>query len=505
MYAKLTLSAAFVALAFSHNALAADHNLSADILVVGAGSAGLTAAVQAAEKGKKVILLEKNLGVGGSSQFAEGLFAVGSEWNRLRSDPLTKEEAFKTLMEKHSYVIDAAKTKDYVEGSAENISWLAGHGIKFEVVRMTPWEAATWHVISDYKGTNHGAGLIKGLKDAADKAGVETKLGTPATELILNKEGAVVGAKAADKKGNTYTISAKAVILATGGFGDDPQKVKNWAHRDPEGWKSSVPIGKTGDGIVMATKAGAAMGNVSFVQHLGTEGKGIKFLGNLYATSWQPSALWVNCDGNRFSNEDVAFSFAQAANAIYAQPHHYGWSIFDDSQVQYMMEKGVDSGIGVLVPVGQKLPNLQKEIDEAVAVKSDGFKAADSVAQLAKELGVPEANLQKAVEQYNKACEVGHDGEYYKEKTYLRPLNTKKLYAIKLKAYFFSSYGGLNTNRKHQVLDKNNKPIKGLYATGLEVSDMVGPTYSTWSSGHAFGFASYSGRHAALNAIDEMK
>ena len=265
---------------------------------------------------------------------------------------------------------------------------------------MTPWEAATWHVISDYKGTNHGAGLIKGLKDAADKAGVETKLGTPATELILNKEGAVVGAKAADKKGNTYTISAKAVILATGGFSDDPQKVKNWAHRDPEGWKSSVPIGKTGDGIVMATKAGAAMGNVSFVQHLGTEGKGIKFLGNLYATSWQPSALWVNCDGNRFSNEDVAFSFAQAANAIYAQPHHYGWSIFDDSQVQYMMKKGVDSGIGVLVPVGQKLPNLQKEIDDAVAVKSDGFKTADSVAQLAKELGVPEANLQKAMEQY---------------------------------------------------------------------------------------------------------
>lgn len=505
MRTKLTLTAAFVALTFGQAAFAANQNLSTDVLVVGAGSAGLTAAVQAAEKGKKVILLEKNLGVGGSSQFAEGLFAVGSEWNRLRSDPLTKEEAFKTLMEKHGYVIDAAKTKDYVEGSAENISWLAGHGIKFEVVRMTPWEAATWHVISDYKGTNHGAGLIKGLKDAADKAGVETKLGTPATELILNKEGAVVGAKAADEKGNTYTISAKAVILATGGFRDDPQKVKDWAHRDPEGWKSSVPIGKTGDGIIMATKAGAAMGNVSFVQHLGTEGKGIKFLGNLYATSWQPSALWVNCDGNRFSNEDVAFSFAQAANAIYAQPHHYGWSIFDDSQVKYMMEKGVDSGIGVLVPVGQKLPNLQKEIDEAVAVKSDGVKAADSVAQLAKELSVPKANLQKAVDQYNKACEVGYDSEYYKEKAYLRPLNTKKLYAIKLKAYFFSSYGGLNTNRKHQVLDKNNKPIKGLYATGLEVSDMVGPTYSTWSSGHAFGFASYSGRHAALNAIEEMK
>lgn len=95
MYAKLTLSAAFVALAFSHNALAADHNLSADILVVGAGSAGLTAAVQAAEKGKKVILLEKNLGVGGSSQFAEGLFAVGSEWNRREAILLPKKKLSK--------------------------------------------------------------------------------------------------------------------------------------------------------------------------------------------------------------------------------------------------------------------------------------------------------------------------------------------------------------------------------------------------------------------------
>lgn len=504
MKPQVSIISSLLVASLSLNVAAAEHKLSTDILVVGAGSAGLTAAVQAAEKGKKVILLEKNPIVGGSSQFAEGLFAVGSEWNRLRSDPLTKEEAFKTLMEKHFYAIDAAKTKDYVEGSEENISWLANHGIKFEVVRMTPWEEATWHVISDYKGTNHGAGLIKGLKDAADKAGVDLKVATPATDLIL-KDGAVVGAKAKDGKGDTYTIQAKAVILATGGFGDDPKKIKEWAHRDPEGWKSSVPINKTGDGIQMALNAGAAMGNVSFVGHLGTEGKGIKLLSNLYATSWQPSALWVNDKGNRFTNEDVALSFSQAANAIYAQPHHYGWSIFDDSQVKYMMEKGVDSGIGVLVPVGQKLPDLQKEIDAAVEIKSDGFKAADSIAQLAKELGVPEENLQKAVESYNKSCEVGHDGEYYKAKAYLRPLNTKKLYAIKLKAYFFSSYGGLNTNRNHQVLDKDGNPIKGLYATGLEVSDMVGPTYSTWSSGHAFGFASYSGRHAALNAVKEIQ
>lgn len=484
---------------------AAEYKLNTDVLVIGAGSAGLTAAVQSAEKGKKVILLEKNPMVGGSSQFAEGLFAVESELNRLRSDTLTKEEAFKTLMEKHFYVIDGPKTKDYVEGSGENIAWLTDHGIKFEVVRMTPWEEATWHVISDYKGTNHGAGLIKGLKDSADKLGVDTKTSTPATELIQNDKGDVIGAKAANKKGDTYIIQAKAVILASGGFGDDPKKIAEWAHRDPEGWKSSVNMNKTGDGIQMALNAGAQMGPVSFVGHLGTEGKGIKFLSDLYTTSWQPSALWVNSDGNRFANEDVAFSFSQAANAIYAQHGHYAWSIFDDSQVKYMMDKGIDSGIGVLAPVGKKLPNLQKDIDEALAADSDNFKAADSVEQLAKEIGVPEANLAAAVSAYNKGCEVQHDSQFFKLKNYMRPLNTKKLYAIKLKAYYFSSYGGLVTNRNHQVLDKNNKPIKGLYATGLEVSNMVGPTHTTWSSGHAFGFAAFSGRHAALHATENMK
>lgn len=503
---KLSLNMTVAALMLSLGATTwgAEQTINTDLVVVGAGSAGLTAAVQAAEKGKKVVLLEKNPFVGGNSQHAEGLFAVESEWNRLRSDPMTKDKAFETIMEKHQYLLDAPKTKDYIEGSGENIAWLAKHDIKFNVVRMTPWEEATWHVIGEYKGKDHGAALIMALKDHADKLGVNTMVATPATDLIT-KDGTVVGVKAKSRKGDVITINAKAVILASGGFGDDKQKVKEWAHRDPEFWKSSVPINKTGDGITMALNAGAQMGPVTFIGHHGTEGKGIKFLSNLYVTSWQPAALWVNSDGNRFTNEGVALSFSQAANAIYSQYGHSAWSIFDDSQVKYMKEQGIDSGVGVLVPVGAKMTNIEKDIEEALAANSDGFKAASSVAQMAKELNVPEKNLEAAVAEYNKWCSVQHDGEFGKERQYMRPLNTKKLYAIKLRSYFFSSYGGLVTNRDHQVLDKNNKPIKGLYAAGLEVSNMQGPTYTTWTSGHAFGFASYSGRHAALNAVETMK
>ncbi len=484
---------------------AAQKTLTADIVVVGAGSAGLSAAVQAAEKGAKVVLLEKNPFVGGNSQHAEGLFAVESEYQRLRSDPQTREEAFRGYLERHQYEVDAPLVRDFIYGSAENIEWLKKHDINFRVVRMTPWEEATWHEILEYKGSIHGSALVKALYDHTEKLGVKTLLSTPAKALVTNKKGEIVGVTAVNEDDETIMINAKAVILASGSFGDNKQLVNQWAGRDPENWKASLPINKTGDGILMALDKNAQRGPVSFIGHLGTEGKGIGFASQLYTTSWQPSTIWVNSDGKRFVNEDVSLSFSQSANAIYTQFGHRAWSVFDESQVEYMINRGVDSGVGVIVPVGAKLTKLKDEIKKALEAKSDGFKAATSVRGLAKEIGVPYKELDEAIEKYNEACKVGHDGMFFKNEKYMRPINTKKLYAIRLGSYFFSAFGGLVVNRDFQVLNKDNKPIKGLYATGLEVSKMVGHTYTTWTSGYAFGFAAYSGRHAGLNAAEAIK
>lgn len=497
------LAAGFVCTAVCGPAIAAQKTLSTDIVIVGAGSAGLTAAVQAAEKGANVVLLEKNFFVGGASNFAEGIFAVESELNRLRSDTLTREEAFKHAREMHMYEVNVPMMRDYIYGSADNVDWFMKHGVKFDVIRMTPWEEATWHVIGEYKGKNHGAALVANLKDQCDKLGVTMLTGTPAESLITDKSGAVVGVKAKSKT-DDYTINAKAVILASGSISDSNEKVAEWAHRDAKHWHSSVNVNKTGDGISMAVAAGAQRGPVSFVAHLSSEGKGIKLLSNVYTTAWQPAALWVNSDGSRFVNEDVAMSFSQAANAVYTQLGHTAWSIFDESQVDYMIEKGVDSGVGVLVPVGAKLTKLKEEIKTALDEGSDSFFAASSVSAMAKKLGVPAKNLEAAVTAYNRGCAEGHDGEFFKDVKYMRPINTKKLYAIRLTSAFFTAFGGLNVNRDFEVLNTKNQPIKGLYATGLEVSRMIGHTYTTWTSGYAFGFSCYSGRHAALNAVEKM-
>ncbi len=197
----VTALAAALAISLGTISYAADHKVNTDLVVVGAGSAGLSAAVQGAELGKKVVLLEKNPFVGGNSQHAEGLFAVDSEWNRLRGDPLTRQQAYEAFIQKQNHMVDPYKNKDFVEGSAENIEWLASHGIEFEVRRETPLKDNTWHIIKNFKGTDHGAGLIKGLKEAADKLGVDTKLATPAVDLIT-KDGKVVGVIAKDAKGS---------------------------------------------------------------------------------------------------------------------------------------------------------------------------------------------------------------------------------------------------------------------------------------------------------------
>lgn len=364
-FARSILAGAALAAMGVTPSFAAQKTMSADIVVVGAGSAGLTAAVQAAEKGAKVIVLEKNPFVGGNSQHAEGLFGVESEYNRLRSDPLTREHAFRSYLERHQYEVDAPLVRDFIYGSGENIDWMHKHNVNFRVVRMTPWEESTWHEILEYKGSIHGTALVKAMKDNADKLGIQTLLGTPAKSLIVNKKGEVVGVTAQSDT-ETITINAKAVILASGSFDENKKLLREWAGRDPEHWKASLPIGKTGDGILMALEAGAQRGPVSFIGHLGTEGKAINFASHLYTTSWQPSALWVNSDGKRFINEDVAFSFSQAANVIYTQYGHHAWSIFDESQVDYMINRGVDSGVGVIVPVGAKMTKLREEMKAAL-------------------------------------------------------------------------------------------------------------------------------------------
>lgn len=406
-------------------------------------------------------------------------------------------------MEYSHFKADPELTHRYYWGSAENLDWLAAHGMQFEPIAMTPKDAPTWHVVGDYKGIVHGEAYIKLLFDKAKEAGATILTSTP-TQSLIQENGRVVGIKAKNRKGDTITIKSKATIIATGGFGNSPEKIKEWLGLDPNVFKASVQFNKTGDGIPMAWAAGGAKTPMTLMLHTGVEGKGIQFPGAIYCMSWQPFNLWVNSQGKRFVDETEAFSFPNAGNAIASQTGSTAWAIWNDKSVDYVQREGIDNGIGVIVPVLDKLPKLRDEMKTALEANGATFVSAKSLSDLTKKMGVPAKNLEATVKTYNGYAKTGFDLQMQKSRKYLREIDGGTYYAIKLFPFHYTSLGGIRIDPEFHAVDKNDAPIPGLYAAGVDVGGLYGDTYGVWTSGHAFGWSSFSGRNVALQALKDF-
>ncbi len=498
---KLLVLVALVAV--SGTSYAKDRELSADVVVIGAGSSGLSAAVSAAYKGAKVVVLEKMPFAGGSSNFAEGLFAVGTDQQRKKAIGLTKEQAYEKAMEYHHYRNNAVLMAQTIRNSTSIIAWLEKQGVRFEVFTMSPTEAPTWHLVQDRGNAHHGAALVQAMQAKATELGVKILFETPAKGLIFEGK-QVAGVKAVNSKGDTYTIHAKAVVVATGGFNNSKEMIKKWTRFDADKVFPTIPINKTGDGINMALSAGADHEGWGLMLHPGTHGPGIKPLGALYSMTWQP-LLWTNKYGERVVDENAVWAFTFAGNAIERQPDSFVWSIWDDDTVRYMEEKGIDNGLGVLVPIGTKLKDLRAEIAAASNQPNPSVVVADNVEELAGKMGVDPVKLQATVTQYNHAKEIGFDEVTYRKADTIIPVKTGKLYALKVFPYNFVSIGGVKTTLNFEVTDKQDKPISGLYAAGADVGGLYGDTYATWTSGMMFQFSCQSGKIAGEMAADFSK
>ncbi len=480
------------------NVSAKETEMTTDVVVVGAGGAGMCAAVTAAEAGAKVIVLEKMPFAGGSTNFAEGLFGAETNEQRLKAIKLSKDESFKKAMEFNHWRANATLVRQTIDKSAETLEWLKTMGLEFDPINISPTEAPSWHLVKDWGGAHHGGALIAALSAKAKELGVTILFETPGKKLIFDGDN-VVGIKAVHARNGEIKISAKAVVLATGGFPNSKEMIKRLTRFDADKVFPTVPINKTGDGINMALAAGADSEGWGLMLHPGTHGKGIKPLGPLYALTWQP-LLWVNKYGDRFADETIVTSFALAGNAIERQRDQFAWAIWDEETTRYVMEKGIDNGLGVLVPIGTKLVDLPDEINKAVAAGSTSVAVADTLDGLAKKLGIEPARLKETVDAYNSFKEKNHDAQFGKDPREIQPVKKANFYAVKLFPYFFVSLGGAKTSLKMEVLDKTDQPIAGLYAAGGDVGGQYGDTYTLWTSGFSFQFAASSGRIAGKHA-----
>lgn len=225
-----TMTAAAVAAAMAP-AFAADATYNVDVVVVGAGAAGTAAGWAAAEKGLKVVTLEKQAMVGGTGKFSEGIFAVESSMQRNWNYGLTKDEAFQKIMNYGHWRGNAKMVRAFVDKSGETIDWMQANGVKFEKLFSNyPNGLYTWHI---YEG--RGAGWINLFQQKYKDAGQTLLLNTWGKELIQDKNGTVKGVVATNKNGDKITVNAKATIIATGGFQVGCRQSARHAHRRGHG------------------------------------------------------------------------------------------------------------------------------------------------------------------------------------------------------------------------------------------------------------------------------
>ena len=353
-----TMTAAAVAAAMAP-AFAADATYNVDVVVVGAGAAGTAAGWAAAEKGLKVVTLEKQAMVGGTGKFSEGIFAVESSMQRNWNYGLTKDEAFQKIMNYGHWRGNAKMVRAFVDKSGETIDWMQANGVKFEKLFSNyPNGLYTWHI---YEG--RGAGWINLFQQKYKNAGQTLLLNTWGKELIQDKNGTVKGVVATNKNGDKITVNAKATIIATGGFFDNKEmREKYLRFPDADGLAQK---GKTGDGIQMAWSAGGGKEGCEVQASYRPGPRGIGTTNHVSATAKQPH-LWLTPRGERFCDEKIMLEWPFAGNAL----ERIGgtmYVVYDQATLDHMeKDKGIDLGVGVMVPVGTKLTNFEKEWADAV-------------------------------------------------------------------------------------------------------------------------------------------
>jgi len=479
-----------------------------DLVVIGGGGSGKSAALTAAQGGLTVALLEKLKETGGTSIYAEGTAAFESSEQKARKVPKdagkhfpSREEGFRRYTDYSHQRANPDVVRMQVNNTAETIDIMKTLGIQYTDVDIyaydQPNELYTFH-----RPEGLGARCQELLLRACINAGVDIFTATPARRIIM-KNGAVAGVMATDSDGNDMFIACRAVILATGGFGNNPELVEkySWLARTAHFMYKCVPTENNGDGLNMALEVGADTESIGAIMIVPCARA--KTLGSHVGGAGAQPVLWVNQLGRRFVGEEVALSFANAGYNFAKQPDGKVYAILDAEDVRHLMEEGSDIGQGDFIPYHMKLNRLQAELDQDVV---DGLAwKGDSIEGLARARGFDPAVLGATVAEYNGFCDQGHDPVFFKPAQYLRPVRKAPFYAIDMVPSLLVSDGGIRVNGDLQVTDADYKPIQGLYAVGNDASGLYGDTYNLDVPGTANGFAHASGRVAARHALKVLQ
>jgi len=472
-----------------------------DIVVVGGGGSGLSAALAAAEKGAKCLVLEKRGKVGGNTVFAEGFFAAESPAQKRMMIDARRDELFQIAMDYCHWTLNPRIIRAFIDKSGDTVRWLEEKGVRFRLPPMYPNQVPlVWHC-PDKDGKKGGKFVVETLLKECQKIGVKLLCGTAAKKILVSKTGAVTGVVATANKAE-ITINARCVIIATGGYAGNKRLMRKYC---PEYTEKIFCHGlpHVGDGLKMVMQIGGATEGLGIIQ------TGGPFVGakayeatNVSGIAGEPLTMWVNKRGERFTNEVITFQPFECANAILRQPEKIIFSLFDDAIkrhiLQYGMEKGMGLGGGYPVHIKDLGKDLQKQVDEGKV------KIANTWDEIAHYIGANPEILRATINEYNDCCDREYDNIFVKDRRYLRAIRTSPFYAIECHIGMLGTIGGIKINHNMQVLNQLGSAITGLYAVGVDTGGWEDKTYNVRLSGSTFGFALDSGRIAGENAAEQL-
>ena len=448
--------------------------MTADVVVIGAGGAGVAAAVEACDAGAKVVLLEKMPAIGGTTATSQGLVGgYESKFTKEMDVHYTFEEMYQNLMSNASYRLDPKLTGITIEKSGETIDWMADRlGMNFYQVTVGYGPLTMMHWIE-----NAGAGMKTAMEATLEGSDVELMLETRATELLMNEDGSVKGVKA-ERGADTVIVYADSVVITTGGYANNPELTERL---DPEkaGTYGIGFVGSTGDGIIMASNVGAALTHTGDMMcvlkdyEIMSEHNGTSATANVSSFISRDNTVLLGANGKRFVNEkDIGYMTQKLNSPVFDQMHKdglgYVWAISDKASLE---AKGVKRGLDM------------------------EFITADTFEELAAKMGLDEAAVVETLTNYNSYCETGHDPEF--GRLLLAKLEAPYC-AVKVVPCEIITYGGIARNENAEVIRADGTVIEGLYTAGEASANRA---YMGFTISNAFTWGRIAGNGAAAYAL----
>lgn len=458
-----------------------DQVIETDVVVIGSGAAGLSAAIEAAQGGADVVILEKLSRTGGSTRISSGMVVVGGSKLQAEAGIEDSVEKFENYMlERGAGNVDEEMVNYVAENANDALDFLMDMGISYSpegIVFSGTADVERAHVPATY-----GVEFVDQMVERAESLGVEIYTDTPAESLIQEENGKIVGVNAT-KNGAKFTVNSEAVIIATGGFDQNEELKEQYAPEAAGAWAVSAPQ-NTGDGLLMGMEVGAdTVFKGGFI--------GWKVVSPAYGHTTKEAQpiyglpnLIVDTAGNRFTDESEDYPFLYQAMTENGDDKFY--FIFDANA----------GTTDTLEASTATIDSLEAAVEAGVAFKADTIEELAEISEL--------TNLLETSNRYNEMIENGTDEDFGRNVETMSSLKSGPFYAIQSQKATLGTFGGLKVNIPGEVLDENGQAIAGLYAAGeVANGDFFGDTYP--ASGTAISMSVIFGREAGQSAAKYVK